>query len=58
MRDGQFLVRLTHLSVDPTQRIWAHEESYLAPRSPMSASLQARYIVGEMRASGVGTVVK
>ena len=29
VRDGEFLVRLTHLSVDPTQRIWAHEESYL-----------------------------
>jgi NADPH-dependent curcumin reductase CurA len=58
MRDGEFLVRLTHLSVDPTQRIWAHEESYISaesahrgfegwylrrsPHSRMSASLQER----------------
>jgi NADPH-dependent curcumin reductase CurA len=44
--DGQFLVRLTHLSVDPTQRIWAHEDSYL-PMQP----------IGEvMRGMGAGIV--
>jgi NADPH-dependent curcumin reductase CurA len=44
--DGQFLVRLTHLSVDPTQRIWAHEDSYL-PMQP----------IGEvMRGMGAGVV--
>ena len=44
--DGQFLVRVTHLSVDPTQRIWAHEDSYL-PMQPL----------GEvMRGMGVGVV--
>jgi hypothetical protein len=44
--EGEFLVRLTHLSVDPTQRIWAHEDSYL-PMQP----------IGEvMRGMGVGVV--
>jgi len=44
--DGQFLVRITHLSADPTQRIWAHEDSYL-PIQP----------IGEvMRGIGVGIV--
>jgi NADPH-dependent curcumin reductase CurA len=44
--EGQFLVRLTHLSVDPTQRIWAHEDSYL-PMQP----------IGEvMRGMGAGLV--
>ena len=44
--EGQFLVRVTHLSADPTQRIWAHEDSYL-PIQP----------IGEvMRGIGVGIV--
>jgi NADPH-dependent curcumin reductase CurA len=44
--EGEFLVRVTHLSVDPTQRIWAHEDSYL-PMQP----------IGEvMRGMGIGLV--
>jgi NADPH-dependent curcumin reductase CurA len=53
MRDGEFLVRLTHLSVDPTQRIWAHEESYL-PIQPIGDSRDgisaARHTAGCQRA--------
>jgi NADPH-dependent curcumin reductase CurA len=53
MRDGEFLVRLTHLSVDPTQRIWAHEESYL-PIQPIGDSRDgisaARHAAGCQRA--------
>lgn len=40
VRDGQFLVHLTHLSVDPTQRIWAHEESYL-PIQPIGEVMRS-----------------
>jgi hypothetical protein len=40
VRDGEVLVRLTHLSVDPTQRIWAHEESYL-PIQPIGEVMRS-----------------
>jgi NADPH-dependent curcumin reductase CurA len=46
--DGQFLVRVVYLSVDPTQRIWASQDSYL-PMQP----------IGEvMRGIGIGVVEK
>ena len=53
VRDGQFLVRLAQLSVDPTQCIWAHEESYL-PIQPIGDSRDgisaARHTAGCQRA--------
>jgi hypothetical protein len=45
--DGQFLVALTHLSFDPTQRGWLGGDTYL-PAVPLG---------GVVRAGGIGTVV-
>ena len=45
---GEFLVRVTHLSFDPTQRGWLAADSYLP----------AVKIGAPVRASGVGQVVK
>lgn len=45
--DGQFLVRLTHFSFDPTQRGWLGGDTYL-PAVPIG---------GVVRAGGIGEVV-
>ncbi len=45
---GQFLVRVTHLSFDPTQRGWISRDSYLP----------AVKIGDPVRAAGVGQIVK
>jgi NADPH-dependent curcumin reductase CurA len=47
-RDGEFLVRVTHLSFDPTQRGWISTDTYL-PAVPIG---------GVVRAAAVGQVVK
>jgi len=49
LEDGQALVRMAYLSIDPTNRVWIREEpSYLPPVG-----------IGEvMRGGGVGTVVE
>ena len=47
-KDGEFLVRITHLSFDPTQRGWISRDSYV-PAVPIGAVV---------RAAGAGRVVK
>lgn len=47
-KDGEFLVRVTHLSFDPTQRGWISRDSYV-PAVPLGAVV---------RAIGAGKVVK
>ncbi|MEI6485267.1 MAG: NADP-dependent oxidoreductase [Sphingomonadales bacterium] len=46
--DGQFLVKLTHFSFDPTQRGWLGGDTYL-PAVPIG---------GVVRAGGIGAVVE
>jgi hypothetical protein len=46
--DGQFLVKLTHFSFDPTQRGWLGGDTYL-PAVPIG---------GVVRAGGIGEVVE
>lgn len=46
--DGEFLVRVTHLSFDPTQRGWLSNDTYL-PAVPLG---------GVVRAKAVGQVVR
>tara|TARA_Y100000052_G_scaffold27549_1_gene36169 strand:- start:15538 stop:16581 length:1044 start_codon:yes stop_codon:yes gene_type:complete len=48
LRDGEFLVRVTHLSFDPTQRGWMSHDTYI-PAIPVG---------GVVRAFGIGQVVK
>jgi len=47
-KDGEFLVRITHLSFDPTQRGWLSRDGYV-PAVPIGAVV---------RAAGAGRVVK
>ncbi|UGY01638.1 NADP-dependent oxidoreductase [Bradyrhizobium quebecense] len=47
-KDGEFLVRVTHLSFDPTQRPWMSRDTYV-PAIPIG---------GVVRAAGAGQVVK
>ena len=47
-KDGEFVVRVTHLSFDPTQRVWISIDSYV-PAVPIGSVV---------RAIGVGQVVK
>jgi len=47
-KDGEFLVRVTHLSFDPTQRGWMSRDTYV-PAVPIG---------GVVRAAGAGQVVK
>jgi NADPH-dependent curcumin reductase CurA len=47
-KDGEFLVRITHLSFDPTQRGWISRDSYV-PAVPLGAVV---------RAAGAGRVVR
>jgi NADPH-dependent curcumin reductase CurA len=47
-KDGEFLVRITHLSFDPTQRGWLSRDGYV-PAVPIGAVV---------RAAGTGQVVK
>lgn len=46
---GEFLVRVTHLSFDPTQRGWMSDDTYM-PAVPLGAVMRAK-AVGEIVAS-------